>query len=276
MIWGLTSGGWMSGLTNSAPDPYRARLELLAEHDLHAGDVNARALLEMEPGRREEIAGWLDEFDVHTVLGVGMDWFADDPEELKRGTERCIEAIETLAGMMRSTVCGTGIRRDYHHYSRDVTVEQQIDILSETMAPVAEAAWRAGCPLAIHKVTHFGTDLAELCRRVPHVRILLDTGNAFLAGECPVAAAEAAAPYTVAAHFKDHYAMPTLKPLGLRVRGAVPGSGDADLGTIYGILQKSAPEPDEMLMLMEIDRVDGLTQQQALEQALEFVRCLES
>jgi sugar phosphate isomerase/epimerase len=162
-----------------------------------------------------------------------------------------------------------------HRYSRDVPLEEQLDRFSEALAPLAAAAHRLGCPLAIHKVGHYGADLAELCRRTPHLGIELDTGNAFLIGEPPVEAAKAAAPYTIGTHFKDHYVEPSFDPLGMRVRGAVPGEGDAELRAIYDVLMRSAPRPEELVMLMEIDPVEGLDQRTALERAVEFLRGLE-
>jgi len=274
MIWGLTSGGWMSGLVHSAADRYRAHLDLLREHDLHATEWGADALLEMPAGRREELAGWLEEQDVRTALWMGFDYFAADPGEARRGADAMLQALEELPGPMRARMCSTGIPRTYHHYSHDLPVAEQVERLAEVLAPLAAAAHRAGCPLAIHKVSHFGADLADLCRQTPHLGILLDTGNAFLIGELPVVGAEAAAPHVVGTHFKDHYVEPGFCPLSLKVRGAVPGEGDAELRRIHEILQRRAPRPDELLMLLEIDPVEGLTQREALRRAVDFVHSL--
>ena len=73
MHWGLTSGGWMQGLVPAhAKDDYRAQLEMLASYGLHATGWSGQRLLRMEQGRLEELAGWLEEFDVRVVLGVGF------------------------------------------------------------------------------------------------------------------------------------------------------------------------------------------------------------
>jgi sugar phosphate isomerase/epimerase len=279
MLWGLHSGGWMSGLTAGAADKYRAQIELLAANDLHATGWGARELLELAPGRREEIAGWLEEHDLHVCLGIGFDFLSEDDDEIRRGTDRALEAVETLAPGMRTPVCSTGIRRDYHHYSRDYPVAKQLDRLSETMAPLAKACASAGCPLAVHTVTHFGSDLAELCSRVPGLGILLDTANCFLIGEPPLLAAEACAPYTLATHFKDHYVTPSFDPLGIRARGAVPGQGDASLRETYRLLLDKAPTPDKLVMELEIDPIwddagKMRDQRDVLQEALAFVRRL--
>ncbi len=280
MLWGLHAGGWMSGLTADAEDRYRAQIELLARYDLHATSWRASSLMGMEPPRREQIAGWAEEHDVHVSLGVGFDYFSGDEEETRRGMERAVEAVRALKDIMRTPVCTTGIPRNYHHYSRDCPVPEQIDILSKTMGPLAEACAEQGCPLVVHKVTHYGRDLAELCERVPGLGILLDTANCFLIGEPPLMAARDCAPYTRATHFKDHYAFPNFKPLGLRVRGAVPGQGDCSLRETFDILMEHAPDPDNMVMELEIDPVhdendEPRDQREVLEEAVAFVRSLE-
>ncbi len=275
MIWGLTSGGWMSGLYGGAADPQRAQLELLREFGLHATDWHARLLLEMEPGRREELAGLARDCDVRVGLGIGVRAFDEDPDAVKRSVDSALEAIETLSGMFRSPVCTGGVG-PYSSFTREPTVEAQIDRLSEALGPVAVAAQRAGCPLGLHNSSHYCSDLAELCRRTPGLGILFDTGNPFLVGERPLRAAEAAAPYVVGTHFKDHHVAPNKKasPLCVDIRGAVLGEGDACLREVYGVLCQKAAGLEEMTMLMEIDPVEGLTQREALTKAVEFIRSL--
>jgi len=275
MIWGLTAGGWMSGLYSKAEDPQRAQLELLAEFDLHATDWNAAALMRAEPARREELAGWAEQFNVRVCLGLHIDAFAEDEDEIKRRTEEALEALEVLPPMFRTPVCTGGMGR-YSSFTRSPSVEEQIERLSRVLAPIAEAAYRAGCPLGLHNAGHYCSDVAELCRRTPHLGILFDTGNPFLVGERPPRAAVDAAPFTVATHFKDHHVAPNkqARPLCLDLRGAVLGEGDAGLREVYGVLRDNTPDFENLTMLMEIDPIRGLTQREALARALEFVRSL--
>lgn len=279
MLWGLHRGGWMSKLYRGAEDTYRAQFELMAEFDLHATALGARQLMEMEPGRRDEIVGMLREYDIRASLGIGFDFFSEDEEEIKRGTDEGIKAVVALAEMVRAPVCQTGLGRNLHHYSLDYPVEKQIEKLSQTIVPLAKVCSEAGCPLVIHKVTHFGEDLAELCSRVPGLGILLDTANCFLIGEPPLMAAEACAPYTYATHFKDHCAYPSFSPLGLRVRSVVLGQGNACLRETYDILMKNAPDPENLVMELEIDPVmdesgEPRDPREVLEESVEFIRSL--
>lgn len=280
MLWGLHSGGWMSGLYAGAADAYRAQVDLLAEHGLHATSWSVRELLAMPAGRREEVAGWLAERDIRVSLGVGgIDWLSTDDGAIRRATDETVAALRTLVPLVRAPLVSTGIDRNLHHYSRDVPVGCQIERLGVAMAPLAKACAAMGAPLAIHTVTHFGRDLAELCRRVPGLGLLVDTANFFLIGQPPVEGAAECAEYAVGTHFKDHYAAPNFKPLGLNVRGAVQGQGDVGLREIYGLLMEKAPAPDRLVMELEIDPVCDeqdrpRDRRDVLREAVAFVKSL--
>lgn len=264
----------MGGLYNGADDPQKAQLELMAGHDLHVTTWRAGELLEMDPARRDELAGLAEQFGVRIGLGIGLNPFVDDPDEIERAQQRALEAVRTLAPMFRSPVCTGGLRHD--SFTRDPAVEEQICRASEAWAPVAEAAAEAGCPVGLHNAGHYCSDLAELCRRTPGLGILFDTANPWLAGERPVRAARDAAPHAVGTHFKDHYVWPNKKarPLCLEMRGALIGSGDAGIAEIYRILAAEAPRPGRMAMMMEIDPVEGMQQHEALAACCEYVKSL--
>lgn len=256
MILGLHKGGWMSGLIAGAEDKNNAMLELLREHDLRTTAFSAVELMEMDPGQRKELAAKAKQYDVRVSLGIKADWFAEDSSAQRAQTDLGIRALESLADDFSTPVLQTGLSRDLHHYSRDVPIDRQIDILSETMAPLAKACHDAGRHLVIHKVTRTGGDLAKLCSRVPGLGIVLDTANAFLIGEDPVNAARESAPYTWSVHFKDHYVWPTFGPLGFKMRGASLGEGDTRIAEIIDILRQSAPDFENLLAEMEIDPVN--------------------
>jgi sugar phosphate isomerase/epimerase len=275
VILGMTSGGWMGALYRSAPDPYKTQIELLAEHDLHATGWGSRELMAMEPARREEIAGWLEQHDIQVTLGIGYDYFTADEGEVQRGLDTIAEALQVLPRLMRSTVCTTGAPRHIHRFTREPSLPKQLDILTERLGPVAELAQKAGLKVAYHNVVRYCSDIAEICRRVPNFGFVFDTGNCFLVGDRPAQAARDAAPYTFSMHFKDHYAMPSLQhPMGVHIRGAVPGQGDVGLREVWEIVKAGAPDPDRLVVEMEIDPVEGMDQREALEQAIAFMHSL--
>ncbi len=276
MIWGLTSGGWMSGLLPQGDERHESQLKLLASHGLQATGWRLDELMAMEPVRRQELAALARELDVRVGLAFGFDYLSDDPAEMRERTRAIIRGIQTLAPLFRSPVCVSGIRR-YSSFDRDVPVAEQIERLSPVLAPLAAAAHEHGCPLGLHNAAHYCSDLAQLCQRTPHLGILFDTANPFLVGERPLRAARAAAPYTVGTHIKDHYVWPdkAARPLCLRVRGAVVGEGDVGMEEVCDVLMRGAPNPARMPMLLEIDPVQGMDQAKALERSLEFAQGLK-
>jgi len=274
MYWGAMMGGWLRQCLDSAADYYEETLRFLSSHGLNACDWSAFALLDMEPGRREELAGLVRQYDMHVVLTLWPDWLSDDRDALARKMDRCLEAIEVLPQMMRTPIFTTGVG-SYHRFMKEPSLEEQMDRLAEVMAPVAAAAAEAGCPLGIENHgDYYCSDLAELCKRTPGLGIFLDTGNTFLIGERPIPAVRDAAPFVVGTHFKDHYASPRFRPLGFEIRGAVPGQGDVNLREAYAILVEGAPEPDKLAMILELDPVEGMEPIEVLEEAVAFVRTL--
>jgi sugar phosphate isomerase/epimerase len=273
MYWGAYSG-WLIGLFRGSEDPYRAQLDFLSTYGLNVASLSARSLLAMDAGRREEIAGWLEELDIYSILGIGFDYFAEDPDEIKRGTDSVLETLETLPKMMRTLICSTGDKK-HHRWTRNPSLPEQLDHLSRVLAPVAKAAHQAGTPVGWHNSVRYPSDIAELCRRTPHLGILYDTGNPFHVGERPLDAAQAVAPYTVGLHVKDHYVAPVWKPiLALQLTSAVPGSGDVMIKEVYDIIVQNVPDRDRLVVEIEIDPIEGMRPEKAVEKAVAFVRTL--
>jgi sugar phosphate isomerase/epimerase len=266
--------GSLIGTWRKAPDPYKAQIDLLAAHNLNVASLSAGALLKMEAGRRQEIAGWLEEFGIYSILGVGFDYHAEDPDVIKRGMDDVVEAFETLPEMMRTVLSTTG-HKGYHRWTREPSWPQQLDHLAGMLAPVAEAAHRAGVPLGWHNSVRYPSDIADLCRRTPHLGIMYDTGNTFHVGERPLRAAVAVAPFVVGMHLKDHYVAPVWKPiLALQITSAIPGSGDVMMREQYDTIVQNMPDPDKLVLEIEIDPIEGTTPEGVLIEALKFVRTL--
>ena len=274
MYWGAMTAGWLKGCLDRNEDPCVASLKFLSSYGLDLCDWSAFALLDMEAGRRDELAAMLRDHDMRATLAIWPGWLSDDRSALAQRIDRCLEAIETLPEMMRTPIFTTGVGST-HRFMREPSLEAQMDRLAEVMAPVAAAAAKAGCPLGVENHgDYYCSDLAALCERTPGLGIFLDTGNTFLIGERPLAAVRDAAPYTVGTHFKDHYASPRFRPLGFEIRGAVPGEGDVGMREAYRILVENAPDPDSLAMILELDPVEGMTPQEVLTKAVAFVRTL--
>jgi sugar phosphate isomerase/epimerase len=101
------------------------------------------------------------------------------------------------------------------------------------------------------------SDLVKLCKQTPHLYIFLDTGNTYLIGEQPIPAFEAAAPYTIGTHFKDHTVRPNPDILHFEVSCCALGDGDVPLRECYKILMEKAPHPEKLAMMFEMFPAKG-------------------
>ncbi len=274
MHWGAMTGGWLRQAMQPAEDYFAADLQVLASYGLDVAQWPAARLMDLAPSRRRQLAEALRQRDMCAVLGIRGDWLSDDRAAVGEAVRAAQQAIKQLAGPMRAPICTTAAGR-YHRFMRETSLAEQMDRLADALAPVARAAQEAGAPLAVENHgDYYCSDLAALCRRVPHLGIFLDTGNTFLIGERPLPAVRDAAPYTLGTHFKDHYAAPRFSPLGFEIRGAVPGAGDVELREAYRILIEDAPDPDRLAMILEIDPVEGMEPEETLRKAVQFVRSL--
>ena len=146
-----------------------------------------------------------------------------------------------------------------------------------TLPPLAAACHELGTPLGINNQGDFYcSDLVELCEATPHLGIYLDTANVVWVGERPLPAYEAAAPYVVGTHWRDELIVPGLtKPQRLGLVGCPTGQGDMPLRECYRLLLERAPDPERLVMEIEMIRPRGEDPVRYLAESLEFVRSLD-
>jgi sugar phosphate isomerase/epimerase len=87
-----------------------------------------------------------------------------------------------------------------------------------------------------------------------------------------------AAPYTIGTHFKDHFVCPRPngRPMNFEVTGAALGDGDVPLRECYEVLKAGAPNPDGLVMEIEmIAPQEGMTPIESMERSVAFIRGLE-
>ncbi len=277
MHWGLTSGGWMSGLLHDAQDKFKAQIDLAASKGFDLVEFNLGKLMDEPAEHREQIAGWLAEKRLFTVLGLRNDPFAG-ADVAAAAAERIHADLQAVVGPMRVRACVTGMG-GHHRFEREMVLAQQLEALTEGLTPLAAAVHEVGLPVGVHNSNrgYWAADVAELCRRVPHLGVFWDTANALLMAEQPVSAVDEIAPYIVGTHFKDHYADPAPRGEGLilRARGAVPGEGDTDLRDCFAVIKAKTPNAAELPMLFEIDPIQNVERMDALDRAAAFARELD-
>ncbi len=276
MIWGYALP-WFQEFLQADADPLTARLNFLLAHDLRATHVSLRELDDMDDRRRGRLADFLTRSDLRLVPTVWFDYLDPNGDALKRGTEQAIAALRRYASLLRAPIVTTGIGR-YHRFMRQPSLAEQMDRLPLALAPLAQACHELGCPLGIENHgDYYCSDLVTLCERTPHLRIFLDTGNTYLIGEQSLPAIRAAAPLTIGTHFKDHHVWPEKNtyPLRFEIGGAVLGDGDVGLAQAHRILADHAPDPDRLVMLMEMIPPRPMDPLVCLEKSLAFVRRLQ-
>jgi len=276
MIWGL-AGPKLGGYgIHKYDDPTMGWLQFLVEHGFKSTGMRLREL--EDPARRERIAAFVAEHDMRlTVHPEGVPVLGEDADEVARTTDAFLETLADVKDELRVPIVTFGVG-PHHRFMRDPSLEQQMDRLTRNLADLARGCHELGCPLGIENHgDYYCSDLVELCGRVKHLGIFLDTGNCYLIGERTVPACREAAPYTIGTHFKDHWVWPNKsRPLAFMLQGAPLGEGDVGLRQIYLDLLELNPAPEKLVMQWELipPRDPKIDDMECLRRSWEFIRSL--
>ena len=272
MIWGY-AGVWPGEFGIRKGDRSMKRLRFIVEHGFRSTGFR---LSEMrEPARRDEVAAFVEEYDLRLTVHARARWLDPDTDAVRRQADEFLEDLAAYGELLRVPIVTTAVG-PYHRFMDSPSLQEQMDRLAELLPHVAEACYEMGRPLGIENHgDYYCSDLVELCRRVPHLGIFLDTGNTYLIGEQSVAGCRAAAPYTIGTHFKDHYVHPQPRG-GLRfvIQGAPLGEGHVGLEQVYRDLLELAPDPDGLVMQWEMVPPREMDPFECLERSWRFVRRL--
>lgn len=274
MIWGY-AGPWFHEFT-AGDGSLMAKLRWLLANGLRATHVSLSAVAQMSEADRAALAHYLADNDLHLVPVVSFDFLADRPEDVKKHTEEAIRALQEYAALLRAPIVTTLVGR-YHRFMRQPSLQEQMARIPSVLAPIAEACQELGTPLGIENHgDYYCTDLVELCKRTPFLRIFLDTGNTYLIGEQSLPAIRTAAPYVIGTHFKDHHVWPekSTYPLRFEIAGAVLGEGDVGLAEAYKILAENAPDPANLVMLLEMIPPRPMGAVECFQRTMAFVHSL--
>lgn len=228
-----------------------------------------------EPRRREQIGEFVARHDLCLTPHLGMGYFSEPIDSLRRTVDRLIWDLRTDLELLRAPIATTCVG-PYHRFMDSPTLPEQMDRLEAVLTPLAEALWEMGCPLGIENHgDYYCSDLVELCGRVPHLGLFLDTGNTYLIGEKPVPACREAAPYTIGTHFKDHRVYPQPRDgLSFQIDGAPLGEGHVGLRDIYMDLLRLCPAPSRLVMQWEMVPPKGMDPWECLHRSQAFVDSL--
>lgn len=277
MLWGYALV-WMPHYMKRDTDPLMAKLKFLVDYDLQVTGIGLGEVAQMDEARLNQVGQFLSDHDLALHVYAGADFMNPDIDAVRRQIDDNIERLNRCYQILRVPLVTMGVG-SYHRFMREPSLAQQMEHLAEVLPPLAAGCSELGIPFGIENHgDYYCSDLVELCQHVPHLSIFLDTGNTYLIGEAPMPAFEAAAPYVVGTHFKDHHVRPCpdARPLHFEVGPSIIGDGDVPLRECYHLLLEKAPQPDQLVMEIEFIPPSDIDPLESLERSLNFVRSLGS
>lgn len=279
MKWGYALI-WAGQLLRGDADPLYAKLKFLAHHGLYTTGIGIGELEAMEEGYRGKLFEYLAGREQALTLIPHADFCNASIDVARREVDHAIACVGKYAAGTKAPICHVGVAR-LHRFMREPSLAWQMERLAEVLPPLAQACREAGAPLSIENHgDYYCSDLVELCRAVRDLYIFLDTGNPFLVGERPLPAAEAAAPYVIGGHWKDHRVCPVANsgPLRFEIGASVIGEGDVPLREIYDVLKAHTPNFEKVVMEIELipPSFSGNDPVEAVERSVAFCRSLDA
>ena len=272
MIWGYQNG-WFPEFLEAGLSKLWGKLHFLQRYGFKDTTVDIEELLELAPEERDRVAAYLSEHDLHIQPSVWYDYVNSDDRVAQDAHEALVEGLAALVQPMRSTVVFTKAGCG-HRFDGSLPVDEKLSRLSSRLAPLATACKSLGAPLAINNQGDFYIgDFCELADRTDELYLWIDTANIFWAGEPIFPAFERAAERTLATHWRDEKVVPgNKKPRGVLLENCVTGHGDVNLPRCYQTLLERAPDPDNLVMEIELFPPRGMDKTQALHEAIVFCR----
>ena len=179
--------------------------------------------------------------------------------ERNREIDAAIEVIERYRAFGDVTISKFCLApMIYNRFRSEPPLREQLDRMIDGLRPIAKAAESAGIVLALENhLDYRAVEIVEIIEAVgsPSLKFLFDTGNPFSVCEDPVAAAQAAAPYTVLVHVKDVVVLPWTPESGsyFACMYACPlGEGNVEIPRIIEILAEQAPQADDLVLAVEV------------------------
>jgi sugar phosphate isomerase/epimerase len=276
MLWGYALV-WMRQYMQRDPDPLMAKLKFLVDYDLQVTGIGLGEVAALNEKRLHKVGQFLNDHDLYLHIHAGADYMNQDIDQVYRQIDEQVEGIRRYHKILRTPLVTTGVAST-HRFVREPSLDQQMERLERVLPILATGCHEIGIPFGIENHgDYYCSDLVALCQTVPHLGIFLDTGNTYLIGEAPLPAFEAAAPYVVGSHFKDHHVAPRpeARPLHFEVGPSIIGDGDVPLRECFQLLRQRAPQPEKLVMEIEFIPPSDIDPLESLERSLAFIRSLE-
>ncbi len=228
-------------------------LDSLHVHILEDGEAAAQ-------GRR------LADNGIEWIGGLNGAW-AVDADEWPEMRDQALQQLEghRAGGVKVSTIVNSdppgppgqpvpngGLR--FGHFSREVPMPEQIERMVRNLPDVVRQAEEYGIVLCFEN--HMDYRISEIVQVVeavdsPSLKVNYDFANSYSVAEDQVDAAHLAAPYTVMTHLKDMRVQSITTTGEPQFFNAPVGYGSVEIGEILDILQRGAPDPDNISHCIE-------------------------
>ena len=142
----------------------------------------------------------------------------------------------------------------FGHFSREVPMPEQIDRMVRNLPDIVRQAETYGIVLCFEN--HMDYRISEIVQVVeavdsPSLKVNYDFANSYSVAEDQVDAAHLAAPYTFMTHLKDMRVQSITTTGEPQFFHAPVGYGSVEIAEILGILQRGAPDPDNISHCIE-------------------------
>ena len=189
-------------------------------------------------------------FDISRATAVRTGWTGDTPFDI---AVRAMELAQAAGARVLSLVHGQPGRPN--HYTKDPSIDQQIDRIIGNLKTLLPIAHDVGLTLATEN--HMDYRCSEFARiheglGSTTLRHVFDFADSMAVNEDPLDAVRHVAPYTVATHLRDMRAQP-ISAIATGVFYHTPiGLGSVPIPAMLDILRASAPDPDDLHHYVEV------------------------
>jgi sugar phosphate isomerase/epimerase len=210
-----------------------------------------------DPAYLERLKGLLARHSLELMPAVGAN-LIEGGEATRRSVEAAQDSLRRyreFGGIAVSKFCTTPMI--HSRFTTSPPLDEQLGRIKEHVRPIVEVARECGIVLAFENHLDYRVrELVEVIEAVdsPHLRLLFDTGNTLTVCEDPVDAARDGARYTALVHLKDLRVHPWTPGREFEsVMYAAPlGRGHDDNRKILEILRRRAPNPDRLVLSLEL------------------------
>ncbi len=190
------------------------------------------------------------------LIGSGEADFAADAGAWAREKERFVHQMRMTkalgANLMAAVSAGALM---HNHFTKDPPVAEQIRRMVRHFRELTPLAEELGVVMALENHMDYRcTEIAAVVGQVDSswLRVNFDFANSYSVIEDPLDAVRAVARWTVMAHLKDMRVQPKTLTGEPKIMWSPLGCGTVPVAGILEVLQKNAPNPDNLPLCLEI------------------------